>query len=454
MLNQTSQTAPPREAALSKTTDLIKLTPPLPWLSEQGYAGFVQSLGLDRLHLYAAPGSSDGCRLERITVSLPEGTAFLLSGSCQVTNKEWIFTVIAQDQAKLHELISQLRKDQHIELCAHQDVEASDRFTGFSRLNFIPEALPLIDQADLDLQCKFLGRTFSAPLLITGMTGGIHKGHEINRRLAQTAARFNIPMGLGSQRIALENADYAEIFKVKAFAPGLFLIGNIGMAQLTGSNALELCRRAVDMIEADALAIHFNLVQECIQVEGDRRFSGFLQQLAPICANLGVPIIAKEVGCGITPQSVQRLRDLGIAAIDIGGKGGTSWSHIEGLRSNSARVQNLGSQFRDWGIPTAYSLAAVHEACPGFPIIATGGIRDGLTIAKAVALGASMAGIGLPLLRAALASEDAPRELIASYCESLALTMQASGCRTLPELAKKLTLGLPLEREFARIFGG
>ncbi|MCX6129269.1 MAG: alpha-hydroxy-acid oxidizing protein, partial [Proteobacteria bacterium] len=233
---------------MTRIPDLIKLVPPLPWLSEQGCAGFVRALGRDRLLLEAAPGSRDGHKLDRINISLPEGFVYSFQGTCSLSPHEWTFLIHAKDQVLLLDLMGQLRKDQHIELCRSEDVEASNRFTGFSRLSFVPEALPLLDESELNLNCAFLGHNFSLPLLITGMTGGIHKGSEINRRLAQTAARYNIPMGVGSQRIALDNPDYAAIFRVKTYAPELFLIGNIGMAQLTGSNAVDLCQRAVDMI--------------------------------------------------------------------------------------------------------------------------------------------------------------------------------------------------------------
>jgi isopentenyl-diphosphate delta-isomerase len=359
--------------------------------------------------------------------------------------------VEAADQPRLLDMMGQLRKDQHIEICRNKDVEASDRFTGFDRLHFIPEALPRMDESALDLSREFLGRTFSAPILITGMTGGISKGTEINRRLAQAAARMNIPMGVGSQRIALDNPEYAPIFKVKPEAPGLFLIGNIGMSQLTGPDALDICQRAVDMIDADALAIHFNLVQELVQVEGDRRFSGLLHGLERICKHLSVPVIAKEVGCGMAPDTVRRLKEMGFSAVDIGGKGGTSWSHIEGLRSRSAMSQDLGLGFRDWGIPTAYSLAVVHRAFPDLPLIATGGIRDGMTVAKAVALGARLVGIGLPLLRAALEGEEAPLEFLETLRQGLKVTLMATGAARLDDLSQRLVLGHPFEREFESI---
>lgn len=361
------------------------------------------------------------------------------------------FIIAPEERNALQEMLGQIRKDQHIEICRSQDVEASDRYTGFQELSFIPEALPLFDHAELDTSVAFLGRRFALPILITGMTGGIQKGAEINRRLALAAQKFGIPMGVGSQRIALDNAEYAPIFSVKDTAPQVFLIGNIGIAQLADRDALDRCRRAVDMIQANALAIHFNVVQEHIQVEGDRDLAGIMGRLETICSKLDVPVIAKEVGSGISPSSAVMLAECGVSAIDIGGAGGTSWAHIEGLRSSSDLVSQLGSTFRNWGIPTAYSLVAVREALADFPLIATGGIRDGQTVAKACALGAQFAGIGLPLLKAALQNEEAVEQAIEGYVRGLRLTMLASGARTLGNLRSKIIRGRPFQSTFDRV---
>ncbi len=430
-------------------SDYIKLDPPLAWVSEDGQTGLVLGLGKDSLLLRPHSSAWSSSRDQAsITVHLTAERSFRFVGRWHRESDPWLVTLTEEHLQPLHELLGQLRKDQHIELCYKQDVEASDRFTGFETFSLRPEALPLVDPADLDTTVSFLGREFAAPLLITGMTGGISKGIEINRRLALAAQTYGIPMGVGSQRIALDKEEYAAIFRVKHYAPKVFLIGNIGMAQLLNENALDQCQRAVDMIEADALAIHFNIVQEFIQVEGDRRFKGLLQQLEHICKKLSVPVIAKEVGCGMDARSAQRLRELGIAAVDIGGSGGTSWALIEGLRSQSPLVQGLGDTFRNWGIPTAYSLHHVHQAMPDFPVISTGGIRDGHMVAKAVALGARFAGIGLPLLRAALDSEEGPMDVLQSFLKGLQLSMLASGCQRLTDLAGRIERGRPLEADF------
>lgn len=349
--------------------------------------------------------------------------------------------------------LAKIRKLQHIELCASQDVEASDRFTGFSQFHFVPQALPRLNMSQLQLSQEFLGQTFAFPFFITGMTGGIEKGALINQRLAAAASHFQIPMGVGSQRIALEDSNFSAIFKVKDRSPNLFLIGNIGgsqLAEISEQKCLELCKRAVDMIQADALAIHLNLIQECIQAEGSPQFSGLLDRIAFVCSHLGHPVIVKEVGSGISPSTCLQLKNAQVSAIDLAGKGGTSWAYIEGLRSSSqqSQIQRLGELFRNWGIPTAYNIAAVRKQDNNTPIIATGGIRDGLTAAKALALGCNMVGIGLPLLRAALESEERLHQELEFFIQGLKITMLATDCTTPKELSQYLHFGLPFADEW------
>jgi isopentenyl-diphosphate delta-isomerase len=341
------------------------------------------------------------------------------------------------------------RKHDHIAVCRDQDVEG--RYTGFDKISLLPCAVPELNLADVDVTTSFLGRTFAAPVLITGMTGGIKEGHAINRRLARAAQAFNIPMGIGSQRMALEDPQYRSIFTLKDETPNLFLIGNIGMAELLHSNAVALCQAAVDMIDGDALAIHLNVLQECVQDEGSREFKGFLKSLSAITKSLSVPVIVKEVGCGIALEVGRQLLDAGVTAIDCGGRGGTSWPYVEGLRSEAARTQQMGDLFRDWGIPTAYNIAVLREAFPEAPLVATGGIRDGLTIAKALGLGASMVGIGLPLLRAALAGDDMPHALLTTYIHQLRVSMLASGVAHVKNLRQRVVWGDPYAAQCQRI---
>lgn len=355
-------------------------------------------------------------------------------------------------KSNLEAFLSAFRKNQHIDICKTQDVEASDKFTGFSRYSFIPSTFPELNWSDIDIETEFLGHKFSAPLFVTGMTGGIKKGGAINKTIALACEKHRIPMGVGSQRIALEHPEYSDIFDVKKYAPNIFLIANIGASQLSELSSYELCQRAVDMIEADALAVHVNVLQELIQVEGDRNFAGLFSKIQSIAEKLSVPLIVKEVGSGMDPRSAQRLYECGVSSIDVGGRGGTSWGYIEGLRTESQTTINLSQQFRDWGIPTAYSVAALKNHVPKIPITATGGIRNGQTAAKAVALGATMAGIGLPIFRAAEKDVEQNSEnseelnrLLGEYIAGIKMTCLLTGSKTLKSLSNAITEGCPYE---------
>lgn len=436
----------------------VMVSPPLPccikaqaWSStgpgDSAESGFeITGLATDRVLVQASAAASDWSSVSGVQVELQvlfDGQKpFLLSGQLVAKEARTLELLVshAADQERLFDLMGLVRKGQHIAICATMDVEASDRYTGFSDVYLRPKALPEMAWSDLDTSVSFLGRQFSFPILITGMTGGLTQGAEINRRLAQAAQHYGIPMGVGSQRVALENPDHAAIFRVKSFAPKLFLIGNVGIAQVRSHDAVEKCRRAVDMIEADALAIHVNVLQEVVQVEGDKDFRDIFAAIARVVKSLDVPVIIKEVGCGIDLETAGRLVETGVAAIDCGGKGGTSWSLIEGARAKSQVTQQVGLTFRDWGIPTALSVATVHRAFPEMPLIATGGIRDGLTVAKAVALGASMCGIGLPIFKAALENDEAPFAILETFTQGLRTAMICSGARDLSGLQTRLLL--------------
>ena len=476
--NPVNQTVPALEA-------FIRVTPPLPFILNEKFQGFVHEIGASGLRLVFSPatpilpmhlqmspfhahdlrGSDSEAAFHQLIVSREHGSLYRFDiASIQSTRNEPKASLLptASDERifyaqlaatgtssrTLTDLLAVLRKNQHIQICQNEDVEASDRFTGFDQVSLLPRALPEFDWNEISIGCSFLGRRFAAPIFITGMTGGVDQGAEINRRLAVAAAAHGIPMGVGSQRIALENPEHARIFAVKNAAPNLFCIANIGAAQIMSDGALDDCRRAIDMIEADALAIHINVLQELVQVEGDRQFRGLIARIGRIAATLQRPVIVKEVGGGMDADTARELFAAGVSAVDVGGKGGTSWSHIEGLRSTSANVQSMSRVFRDWGIPTAYALSALRRAHPDRTITATGGIRDGLTVAKAVALGANMAGIGLPLFRAALESEEAPYHLLDAYIKQLKTAMMCSGAQTIDQLASRLVYGRPLESQF------
>lgn len=351
---------------------------------------------------------------------------------------EYEFVIHKDSLASLHEVMSVLRKMQHIKICQKQDVEADRATNGFERYEFIPCAVSEVSASELDMRASFLGRTFSYPILITGMTGGIDLGAEINRNLASVAQELNIPMGLGSQRIACEEEKYADIFAVKDQFPNVFLIGNLGAAQILDAKGLDYCKKAIDMVDADALAIHVNLVQELVQVEGDRSFKGLLNRLESICKQVSKPIVVKEVGSGIDEKSAKRLQNIGVSAIDVAGKGGTSWGYIEGLRSSSSETYELGKIFRNWGITTAQSLVDVRSLMPQMDLVATGGMRHGVDVAKACALGANMVGVGLPLLRAALQSREHVMECAKLFLRALEVTMVATESQNLSDLKHSL----------------
>lgn len=432
----------------------VALSPPLPCvvpgLGAHGRVGFVHALAQDRLIIRfegepTSPRRLDGATRApvhgEVTVTLGEHRTYALAIEMDGDGANGPVEARVKDEAglaRLQDLMNLVRKGQHIAICETMDVEASDRYTGFSDVTLAPQALPELSWDQLDTRRRFLGRDFALPLLITGMTGGLTRGAEINRRLARAAQHFDIPMGVGSQRVALENQEHAAIFAVKKDAPRVFLVGNLGVAQIRGKGALDACRRAVDMIDADALALHVNVLQEVVQVEGDRDFRGLIDQIHAVAAKLEVPLLVKEVGSGIDAATALRLKEAGVRAIDCGGKGGTSWSYIEGVRAHSPVTQSVANTFRDWGIPTAIAVDLVRRAVPDLDLVATGGVRDGLTVAKALALGATLAGVGLPLFRAALVSDEEPFTVVETLAQGIKTAMIASGARDLAALGRRL----------------
>jgi isopentenyl-diphosphate Delta-isomerase len=333
-------------------------------------------------------------------------------------------------QAMFHDVLNVMRKDQHIAICNRQSIEASgDSFgSGFESMRLPVCSLPELSWNEISTKRLFMGRTFDHPILITGMTGGVANAAVINERLARVANQFNIPMGVGSQRLALKNPDFRATFCLKKKFPNLFLIGNLGVAQLCQSTGIDDALRAIEMIDADALAIHVNVLQELIQVEGDRDFRGAIEHIGRLIEKTKKPILIKEVGVGLDPNTIQKLYAVGVRHFDVGGRGGTSWAAIEGLRSATPRVQRLGETFRNWGLSTAESLgAAVSLGLENCEFVATGGLRDGVSILKALHAGATLAGVGLPFLRAALTSDEAPLELLTTLGDEIKIGLMCSG---------------------------
>ena len=262
----------------------------------------------------------------------------------------------------------------------------------------------------------------------------IHLKWEINRRLAQAAQRYGLAMGVGSQRVSVERPETARTFAVRSLAPDAILLANLGAVQLNYSYGLEQCRRVVDTLEADALILHLNPLQEAVQSRGDRNFSDLLTKIERVCATLPVPVIAKEVGNGISGTMARRLLETGVAAIDVAGAGGTSWAQVESARATDPLQRRLGATFRDWGYPTAECVRAVRAIAAEVPLVASGGLRTGLDAAKVLALGADLAGLAMPFLRAAAESEDALAFEVEALVAELKTAMFCAGCGTVGAL--------------------
>jgi isopentenyl-diphosphate delta-isomerase len=325
------------------------------------------------------------------------------------------------------------RKTDHIRINLEEDVRSGLK-TGLESLRFTHQALPELDFNEIDLTQELFGKRLDAPLLISSMTGGTAEAATINQTLAAAAQETGIAMGLGSQRAALEQPELASTFQVRSVAPDILLFANLGAVQLNYGYGLAECQRAVDMIGADALILHFNALQEAIQPEGDTRFAGLLQKVESICRGLPMPMIAKEVGWGFSEQAARQLAVAGISAIDVAGAGGTSWSEVEKHRAKTDSQRRLAAIFIDWGIPTAEAIANVRRVVPQLPIIASGGLRHGIDIAKCIALGACLGGMAGPYLRAASISLAETIQTIREISREIQVCMFAAGVGNLAAL--------------------
>lgn len=331
--------------------------------------------------------------------------------------------------------MSEQRKADHIRINLEEDVNFRTLTTGLEKYHFLHQALPNLNLDQVDTSITFLGKRLQAPLLISSMTGGTAQAAQINQTLAEAAETTGIAIGVGSQRAALEDETLAASFKVRSLAPTTMLLANLGAVQLNYGYGLDHCQRAVDMIEADALILHFNVLQEAVQPEGDTNFCGLLNKVEQICHALPVPVIAKEVGWGFSEDTARQLIDAGVAAIDVAGSGGTSWSQVEMYRAQTEIQRRVAATFVDWGIPTSEAVLAVKQTGgAGFPIIASGGLRNGLDIAKCIALGAIMGGMAGPFLKAAVKSLDAVLEQIQITQTELRVAMFCIGAATIDAL--------------------
>ena len=328
---------------------------------------------------------------------------------------------------------TQQRKKEHLEICLDTERVTGASRTGFDRYYFVHNALPELDIDELDLSTTFLGKRLRAPILISSMTGGFDLARQVNRNLAAAAQELGIAMGVGSQRVAIEEPSAASSFQVRDVAPDILLCANLGAVQLNYGYGLDQCQRAVAMIGADALIFHLNVLQEAVQPEGNRNFKGLTEKIASVCRQLTVPVVAKEVGNGLSVDVARRLVRAGVKAVDVAGKGGTSWSAVEAQRAAQSG-QRAETTFADWGIPTEEALVSIRQALPEIPLVASGGIRTGVDVAKAIALGADIAAFGQPLLAAALESSDHVVKFIAKVIHEIKVAMLCVGAADLTAL--------------------
>ncbi len=331
-------------------------------------------------------------------------------------------------------VLTRRRKIEHIEICLQENVQCN-KSTMFDDISFIHNAMPEIDKDAIDLNTNFLGLRANAPIAIAAMTGGHPDTTDINRRLAEAAEELRIPIGVGSQRAAIEDDSLVNTFRiVRDSAPSVPIIANIGATHVVAA------KKAVEMIDADIIGIHLNPLQEAVQPEGDCNSIGVLGHIEAIVDSTDIPVLVKETGAGISSDVATRLEAIGVSGIDVGGVGGTSWAAVEyyrALKENDDVKAQLGLDFWDWGIPTALSVIMVQDATD-LEIMATGGIRSGSDVAKAIALGASVAGVAHPLLNpAANGNTQQVIDEIELYLEGLRTAMYLVGCSSVEEMTSR-----------------
>lgn len=330
------------------------------------------------------------------------------------------------------------RKIDHIRIVLGEDVAAKGVHTGFGAYRLPHTALPELDLAEVDTRTRFLGKEISAPLLISSMTGGASVAERINLALAEAAEHLGLPMGVGSQRAAVVDGRLAPTYQVRRVAPRIPLLANLGAVQLNYGFGVDQCRRAVEMIEADALILHLNPLQEAVQPEGNTNFKGLLARIEQVCRALEVPVVVKEVGNGIGAHDARRLYECGVRVIDVAGAGGTSWSEVERFRQPDELGRRVAGAFADWGIPTSECIREVRAALPDVTIIGSGGVRSGVDVAKAIALGADLAGTARPALSSAIDERGAEAvvEGLTAFIRELRVAMFCAGCASLADLVR------------------
>ena len=327
------------------------------------------------------------------------------------------------------------RKEDHIRICLEQKAQAKNATSGFEDVQLVHRALPEVNKEKIDLSTTFLGKKFDAPIIVGAMTGGTEQATKINASIAQAVEKLGLGMGVGSQRAAIEDQKLEETFAVaRKMAPTAFLIANIGGVQLVHGYGLKEVKKVVEMIDADAVAVHLNALQEAVQPEGQTNFKGVLAKIGEIASTLDTPVIVKETGAGISAEDAKALENAGVKAIDVGGVGGTSFAAVEYYRT-VAKENLTGEAFWDWGIPTAVSLIETVQTVK-LPVIASGGLRSGTDVAKALALNASLASISQPILQAAVKSAEETEDKLACLIEELCNALFLVGAEKISDLAK------------------
>ena len=331
------------------------------------------------------------------------------------------------------------RKADHIRICLNQNAQARKTTTGFEDAHLVHRALPEIDKQKIDLSTTVFGHKFAAPLIVGAMTGGTAEATRINASIAEAVETLHLGMGVGSQRAAIENKKLEKTFAIaRKKAPTAFLIANIGGIQLVHGYGVKEVKKAVEIIDADAVAIHLNPLQEAVQPEGQTNFKGVLEKIGEIAREVDKPVIVKETGSGVAAEEARELEAAGVKGIDIGGAGGTSFAAVEyyrakGQENNAQRL--LGDAFWDWGTPTVASLVETTQTVK-IPVIASGGVRNGADVAKALALGASLASLSQPVLQAANKSAKDTESIVSFLMEELRNVMFLVGAKKVEQLAK------------------
>lgn len=336
----------------------------------------------------------------------------------------------------------QKRKKKHLIACLEKDVSFKEKTTGFEDVELVYQAIPEINKEDIDLRTNFLGKKFSAPILVNAMTGGFKEAGKINKDLAFACEKLGLGMCLGSQRAMIEDRGLSRTYKIRDIAPNIFLAGNIGMAQLNEFSLKEI-EWALKEVKADALAIHLNAGQELIQKDKKINFMKRINEIRQLSSRLSKPVYVKEVGQGISRDVVRKLNKTKIAAIDVSGSGGTNWMKTDAL----VRGDPSWKTFEDFGIPTAWSLIEAKSATKK-PLIASGGIRNGLDAVKAIALGAGLVGIALPVLKESGKGRQAIMSCLNNFIEEMRITMALINARNLKGLGKQKPIILGRTRQW------